>query len=151
MGLHWQHCLLHAPDFCLPLDIGCIFIFSFQKSLASSQPMSCNAYLSLGYYWSSWIPGACAFLDLLPALAVAASSKPAVWLAVPLLPWNTCPHDNCFVLSATVCLINGVAVLEIFLTCRFVKALIIAPWSHYTEGRTQLSSSSPSFLSWILL
>lgn len=104
--------------------------------------MSSNAYLSMGYYWSTWIPGACAFLDLLPALAIVASSKPAVRLAAPLLPWNTCPH-NCFVLSATACLINVVAVLEIFLTCSFVKALIMALWPHYTEGRTQLSSSFP--------
>lgn len=96
----------------------------------------------MGYYWSTWIPAACAFLDLPPALAVVASSKPAVRLAAPLLPWNTCP-DNCFVLSATACLINVIAVLEIFLTCSFAEALIVALWPHYTEGRTQLSSSSP--------
>lgn len=123
------------------------FYFLFPEVLSKLSAYELQCLLEFGLLLEQLNSWSLCFLDLLPALAVAASSKPAVWLAVPLLPWNTCPHDNCFVLSATVCLINGVAVLEIFLTCRFVKALIIAPWSHYTEGRTQLSSNSPSFLS----
>lgn len=111
-GLYKRYCLLRMAGSWLPSGIGQIFAFSFQDSLASAQLMSCSACSSVAYYWSRWIPWARAFLDLLPALAIVARGKPAVELAAPLLPQNTCHHDNCFILSATACHINVIAVLK---------------------------------------